>query len=431
MKTQESEPNATQSPLPGENLNAAILEQLRRILDSHAFSNSPRTKEFLSYVVENGLKGHTELIKERSIGINLFHRSPSYVTSDDPIVRVKAGEVRRRLAQYYSEGEHTHEVQIEIPVGSYIPKFYWDNQPVPSPLALDPEVVEQPPMLPIKSGKWRIWGLGAALIVAAIAATILIRAHYHPPSTLDLFWEPVSATKQPVLICVPSPVGYAVSSALFQQSPAAHSGIYDSLEKRNATPLQLAPNTSIKWKEITPIPDFYVNKDDAYAAEELSVFFAREHRFAQIRLGNDYTYGDLQSSPAVLVGAYNNPWIDRVISDLPITFRESGEVLWIEDRTNPGQVWKASADGRLGRKDFALVARLLNSKTGQFLVIISGVGMVGTKAAGRFISHEEDLETALRAAPAGWERKNVEIVLETDIVDGSPSPPHAVALKVW
>jgi hypothetical protein len=174
-----------------------------------------------------------------------------------------------------------------------------------------------------------------------------------------------------------------------------------------------------------------VNKDDAYAAEELSTFFAKERRLTQTRLGSDYTYGDLQSSPAILVGAYNNPWMDRVTSDLPIAFRESGEVLWIEDRTKPGQDWRASSDGRRGSKDFALVARLLNSKTGQFLVIISGVGMVGTKAAGRFISHEEDLETALRSAPVGWERKNIEVVLETDIVDGSPSPPRAIALKAW
>ena len=174
-----------------------------------------------------------------------------------------------------------------------------------------------------------------------------------------------------------------------------------------------------------------MNKDDAYAAEELSVFFAREHRLAQLRLGQDYTYEDLRSSPAVLVGAYNNPWMDRVMQDLPIGFRESGEVLWIEDRTKPGQTWKASTDGRRGSKDFALIARVLNSKTGQFLIIMSGVGMVGTKAAGGVLSQEEGLESALRTAPRGWEKKNIEIVLETDIVDGSPSPPREVALRVW
>jgi hypothetical protein len=434
MHAHDSEPAAAQHPPSGENRDAAIHDQLKRILDSHAFLNSPRASEFLTYVVENGLKGHTELLKERSIGVSLFHRSPAYVTSDDPIVRVKAGEVRRRLAQYYAEGDHSLEVQIEIPVGSYIPRFHSKTVPVPPPLTLEPEVVEEPLTCATQTRKWRnrrIWGSAAVLALAGIASAILLRANYHPPSTLDLFWEPLSATKQPVLICVPSPVGYAVSSDLFQESPASYTGIYDSVAKRNTTPLQLDPNTSIKWKEITPLSDFYVNKDDAYAAEELSAFFVGQHRLTQTRLGSDYTYGDLQSSPAILVGAYNNPWMGRVMSDLPITFRESGEILWIEDRTKPGQVWKASSDGRRGSKDFALVARLLNSKTGQFLVIISGVGMVGTKAAGRFISHEEDLETAFRAALAGWERKNLEVVLETDIVDGSPSPPRAVGLRVW
>jgi hypothetical protein len=292
-------------------------------------------------------------------------------------------------------------------------------------------VVEQLPAPPKQFGNWKITGFAAALAIVGIAVMIVIRAYSHHPSALDLFWGPLSATQQPVLICVPSPVTYAVSSDLFPKSPAAHTGIYDSIMKRNATPLQLDPDTSIKWKEFTPLVDFYVNKDDAYVAEELTAFFARERRPSQVRFGRDYTYEDLRNSPAILIGAYNNPWIDRVMSDLPIGFQESGEVLWIEDRTKPGQVWKSSLEGRLGTKDFALVARLMNSKTGQFLLIVSGVGMVGTKAAGRFISHEQDLEAILRAVPRGWERKNLEVVLETDIVDGSPSPPRAVAIKVW
>lgn len=419
------------TPVPVENSNAAVFEQLRRIQDSHSFCNSPRSKEFLSYVVEHGLHGREELLKERSIGINLFHRNPAYITSDDPIVRVKAAEVRRRLAQFYAEEKEAPEVRIEIPVGSYIPKFHWRRPISSAPSAQEVEVVQQPLVRPNRLWRRPIIGLVVALMVAGFAATVLFRSHFQRTSALDLFWGPLSATKQPVLICVPSPVSYAVSSSLFQQSPMAHSGIYSSLSRRNATPLQLDPDTPLKWKDITPLADFYINKDDAYAAEELSVFFTGEHRLTQLRLGNDYTYEDLRSSPAILVGAYNNPWIDRVMSDLPIGFKESGEILWIEDRTRAGQVWKASTDGRLGTKDFALVARLLNSKTGQFLVIVSGVGMVGTKAAGGFISNEQALDAALRGAPNGWEKKNIEVVLETDIVEGSPSPSRAVAVKVW
>ena len=432
MNLQESGKEATQFSDSVGNRHAKILSQLTQIQNSHAFCNSARSKEFLSYVVEQALAGQADNLKERSIGVNLFHRAPTYDTGEDPIVRVKAGEVRRRLAEYYAGEETAPELQIELPVGSYVPKFRWRTPPA-SPILLAPEVevVEQSLTPPKQSGHWRIKGFAAALVIVGIAITILTRANYHPPSTLDRFWEPLSATKQPVLICVPTPVTYALSSDLYLKSPAAHTGIYDSISKRNATPLQLDPDTSIKWKEITPLVDFYVNKDDAYVAEELSAFFAWGHRPSQVRFGNDYTYEDLRSSPAILVGAYNNPWMDRVMSDLPIGFRESGEVVWIEDLTKPGQVWKASLNGREGSKDFALVARLLNSKTGQFLLIVSGVGMVGTKAAGRFITHEEDLGTALRTAPRGWEKKNLEIVIETDIVDGSPSPPRAVAVKVW
>src|ERR1019366_9366517 len=335
---------------------------------------------------------------------------------EDPMVRVKAGEVRRRLAEYYAAAEKAPELHIELPVGTYVPKFRWRVQPDPLPLAPELAVLEQPPMAPKQSGRRRVWEIATAVTIVGIAAIFLVRTYYHRPSTLDLFWEPLSAAKQPVLICVPSPVAYAVNSDLYPKSPAANSGIYDSMAKRNTTPLRLAPEASIQWNELTPLTDFFVNRDDAYVAVELAAFLAQTHRPNQVRIGRDYTYEDLRNSPAVLIGAYNNPWIDRVMSDLPIGFRESGELLWIEDRTEPGQVWKASLEGRLGAKDFAVVARVLNSKTGQLPIIISGIGMVGTQAAGRTISREQDLKTALRSAPAGWERKNLEVVLETDVV---------------
>ena len=241
MKAQESEPAATQSPLPGENPNAAILDQLGRILDSHAFSNSPRAKEFLSYVVENGLKGHSELLKERSIGMNLFHRSPAYVTSDDPIVRVKAGEVRRRLAQYYAEGEHALEVQIEIPVGSYIPKFQWNRSVLPTPLAATGTSTVQENAPRARRRAWKIWAVATVLAILGVALTIAIRKYAQEKSPLDDFWAPVFATSQPVLICLPSPVSYALNDDVYIRMGKTHPGLYDSQVDRADKPIELDP----------------------------------------------------------------------------------------------------------------------------------------------------------------------------------------------
>src|ERR1035437_10977580 len=80
MNYQQSAPAELEVPVPDEKQHDVIRREQKRIQDSHAFCNSPRAKEFLSYVIENVLEGRIEQLKERSIGVNLFHRAPTYVT---------------------------------------------------------------------------------------------------------------------------------------------------------------------------------------------------------------------------------------------------------------------------------------------------------------------------------------------------------------
>src|SRR5215471_19727165 len=101
-----------------------IRQELDRVLASHEFRSSKRSQEFLRYVVEHALSGQGEMLKERTIGIEVFGRPTSYDPSDDATVRVKAGEVRKRLGLYYSsEGAHD-TIRIELPSGTYVPQFH-------------------------------------------------------------------------------------------------------------------------------------------------------------------------------------------------------------------------------------------------------------------------------------------------------------------
>jgi hypothetical protein len=372
METQESKPDSAQFSHSDENPSATILKHLKRIEDSHAFCNSTRAKEFLSYVVEHGLGGHNDLLKERSIGVNLFHRSPTYVTSDDPIVRVKAADVRRRLAQYYAEEEHVPEVRIDIPVGTYIPKFQWQHLVPSAPLAPVETSALEVDAPQSKRQARRIWVAAAVLSILGVAVIVIIQWHARQKSPLEEFWAPVFTSGQPVLICLATPVSYAVNSALYIKPSQAHPGMYDSSVARSSTPLQLDPNTPLKWKDLTALVDYSVNKDDAYVATNLSTFFAQIHKPSQVRIGNDFTYEDLRNAPAVLIGAFNNPWTMHVANELPFSFREQDGT--IVERSGQGRVWRMEGDKR-GTKDFAIVARVLNSKTGQFLVIVAGTGM--------------------------------------------------------
>jgi len=429
MKHQESELAETQFPLPDENRNAKILGQLTRIQNSHAFGNSGRAKQFLAYVVKHAVDGHTELLKERSIGVDLFGRALTYITGEDSIVRVQAADVRRRLVQYYAEEEQGPEVRIEIPIGSYIPIFDWNP---PENSTLSPSEIRAIPRNALRP-KLHMWGtavVAIVLVVLGIAVAITIQERSKQKSALEDFWAPAFKTGQPVLIYLPSPVTYDFSSNFETEARHAHPGQYDSEELRNITPLQLEPDTAVKWKDIEPLVDISVNRDDAYVAVDLTELFARIHKSSQVRIGRDSTYEDLRNSPAVLIGAYDNPWTIRMASDLPFVFRKQGSQHWIEERASPNRIWRPAADGG-GGKDFAIVVRLLNSKTGQFLVILGGLGMVGTQATGKFVSRQDDLDAALRTAPAGWQGKNLELVLETDMIEGSASPPRVLAVKTW
>jgi len=102
--------------------DAQVREHLDIILASDEFSASRRASELLQHLVERALAGDNASLKERLLGVDIFHRRSDYDTSTDAIVRVTANDVRRRLAQFYSR----HPVQplrISLPLGSYIPDF--------------------------------------------------------------------------------------------------------------------------------------------------------------------------------------------------------------------------------------------------------------------------------------------------------------------
>lgn len=77
--------------------------------------------------MEHALAGEFDQLRERMIGVEMFGRQVDYDTSNDAVVRVRATEVRKRLAQYYAELDGSPAVCIELPAGSYVPKFSWGS----------------------------------------------------------------------------------------------------------------------------------------------------------------------------------------------------------------------------------------------------------------------------------------------------------------
>lgn len=97
-------------------------EACKRILESDRFVNAPRMCRLLQYLVDNAIEGNTGNTSEYAIGISVFDRDASkYCTAEDPAVRVQVGRLREKLKEYYAAT--TSNIEISIPLGSYMPVF--------------------------------------------------------------------------------------------------------------------------------------------------------------------------------------------------------------------------------------------------------------------------------------------------------------------
>ena len=103
--------------------DAEIRAELDRILASGTFARSRRLSTLLEYLVSESLSGQGDKIKATTIAIEVFGRGVNFDQQNDPIVRVEAGRLRQRLADYYHESGRDDPVLIEIPKGAYRPRF--------------------------------------------------------------------------------------------------------------------------------------------------------------------------------------------------------------------------------------------------------------------------------------------------------------------
>lgn len=421
-----------------------VLQELETILASRFFKSAGRSRQFLSYVVQHRLAGHTEQLKERTIGAEVFQRPLGYATGDDPVVRVQAGEVRRRLEQYYQVASHDRPVRIELPVGSYSPVFHFG-----------PEVRKQEsvaPTLNLPDGnsatnasdaaeppkhRRRLWPvfIAAILVVTALgyaAYRFLPHRTVRTETALDLFWSPIFATQQPVLICLAKPVAYRPNESVYRRYSRNHPGTFQTEAERTSTPLPLDPDESLTWGDFFVYSDYGVAGGDVYAAVDVSRLLGKLDKPSQLRIGSNYSYEDLRNAPAVVIGGFNNKWTMQLTSNFHFALIEDHEQYMIREQGPRGHEWRTRlGPNRETLEDYAIVSRLLDSRTGQFTVTVAGIGPEGTEAAGEFISSGTSLAEGLTNLPDNWQKRNLEVLLQTTVTDGVAGPPHVIATYTW
>jgi hypothetical protein len=400
----------TNAPYPIDQ-HAVILLELKTILGSVAFRGSKRCGQFLTYVVENTLAGREEALKERSIGVAVFGRSPSYGTGEDPIVRVTAKEVRQRLKQHFAECSGGR-IRIDLPAGSYLAEFTPVAGGWRRAIAFTPGVLR----------RFAI-AVGISVILAGAGLAVRKLTSKNP---LDLFWAPVILDNAPILISVANPNAYQFDDEF-----------YDRVQfyERQRDTTQFTPGDLIHGNEVFPVS--VVGTGDARATALLTSFFGLRGKRAQVRIANDTTFTDLRNSATVMIGF--NRWAREMTGSLRFVFtyyKEGHRRIWsIQDNQAAGKFYSVrnSADARdtSPKTDYGVISRLLHSNAGRPFVVVAGVGDAGTQAAAECLTSLECLGAAFRNAPSGWENKNLQVLISTRAMAGVAGTPEILATHYW
>jgi hypothetical protein len=402
----------------------AVLIQMERILSSSHFRNSRRYTDLLRFVVRQTVDGHADILKERTLGIEVFARDPSFDTSGDSIVRVAAAEVRKRIAQYYQEEGHEHELRVDLPSGSYVARFRPPSEP--SPINIPAPEPSEPP----QTGSAVVPALASAVaprrkklafavvtfLLVAIASIVMLWGK--PDNGVNRFWGPVFDSSTPVLVCV----GTVEPSHL----------------DLHGFTTEMANNINAAKDSLIPIPQFRdwpaVSWADAVGMTRITEILTRHGKTFLLRSSDGVTLADLRNGPVVLLGVLENSWSLRLAAQLRFHPRMdfASQKMWIEDSQHPERKdwsypWGMAYSG--SRDDYALITRARDPLSGQISVEIGGLGLHASQAASEFVTNPvylNNLSSSLRDP-----NRNVQIVLRINVINGEPGPPHIVAEYYW
>lgn len=421
----------------------AVLRELQAVLASPHFSNSKRYPALLKYIVEHTLGGKSDLLKERTLGVEVFDRPPTYDTNADTVVRYTAGEVRKRLLLYYSEEGRNSGIRISLPAGSYVPVFQRESDRLEDPgvnggfeagtilrsagpvdlaggkpefraaltlvqadqslppirpreLSGDPPLPRRPVILE------RLLSVILAVVIAVGAGIFWTHRSIHSDSAVDDFWAPLTRDQRSVILCT--------GSIIFAQDK--YSGV-----------IKAGSNGNIDYP--------FVSIQSASAIAQIDEAIERSGASTQLIAAPWTTLTDLREHSITLIGAYNNQWTTRLLEPLRFHFLPDPQEE-IVDRLNPKIGWErdesvpySSAD------DYAVVARFRDPNIDGWVVALAGLGRNGTEAAAQFASSPHYLELLEQQLGSKFGNRNIEVVLKVGVINAKTGAPSIIAVHTW
>jgi len=399
-----------------------LREHVRELVESSAFRGSRRGQQFLQYIVDKALAGQYDDLKERSLGVALFGRSPAYDTGDDAIVRVTASDVRKRLHQYYSENESA--IRVDLPAGSYSPEFR------ALPIRETPLPSKPAPPPPVRRRRtWALTGVLAGMV--AISGAWLFRGHpgsQRIPLADVLPWSAIFRDGRQVQLVLADPdipameslTGSAISLSDYANRQYVKHPESFSRDMQQAFTLLRGVNVAAVDVGIVLDVARLAGADSA----RLKTHPARSLQLSSFKTDDHFV---LLGSPR------SNPWGELFADHLDFEFSRDplNRETIRNKRVQSGEqaAYIPTARGWDTGHAFATVALVGNPGQAGKVLLLAGTNAEGTEAAGRFVTNAAQLVSTLQShgIDPGGPPCDFQVLLQVRTMAGSPSAVEVVA----
>ena len=382
-------------PLPPEGIKDAV----ERILNSRHFSQAPKKRKFVQLVCDYYLAGRASELNEYLIGREVYERDDHYSQTEDPVVRVAAHDVRKRLDQYYQNEGQNDQIRLEIPVGHYEPVFRYAT--------LAPSTG-----MPVR-WKWLLWAAGGLAVIAVVSLALAWLITRGPATSwlgssaggqlpdeeiYNPVWQPFLKSDDPTILVLSNPLVFVVVNrsdpeAIWKESIPLTTEQAQLLDVELKRLDQHVPEYT-NPPRLNSSSEGYTGIGEAIGVYRITDLFRSRGSSVILKQSRNLTAEDLKDRNLIMLGGVmSNVWSGK----LPVQedFYFTSGVTLANRNPQPGEQaeYRTRFDDRTGQvlEDYALVTVKPAAQSKNSFMILEGIRSAGTGAAAELVTSKSYL----------------------------------------
>lgn len=414
-----------------------ISTEINKLVNSETLHGSESLCKLLRYLAEHALEHPGVSLKEYQIATEVFGRPSDFDPHLDSTIRVQAGRLRLKLAEYYASEGANDPVVVELPKGTYVPNFHSRSAPKSkSAGSAHPQATRstagslKPVLLPggaRSKPNSRLIILLLLLLVIGLCVVVAIQLSWRYTPTAQSASNDLAAasvrTFWHVFAEAPEEPWVVFSNGAFIGRPETGMRYFDSSRDSR-----------------DKILDHYTGVGEVLAIHELDRAFGMMHREIRVKRGSLLSLDDAKNNNLIFVGS---PAENLSLLELPgsreFVFQRvaSGPrkgdlgVLNVHPRPGEPSMFLATSGPPL-TEDYATITLAQGLTAGQHMLILAGTTTLGTQAAVEFVCHDDSLQKLLKGlhvADSG-EVRPFEALLQVKVTRGVPVETQLVSLRM-